>query len=157
MHRGIGGDKIPEFWGKPSEYTEGTAFLGTPPNHLEVGCQRRMLECRGCRNSTLWSRALPPYTVLLQLIKKRPLSPDVLEIDGKSAHYKFPVTAISSIANRVTGVAMSVGEHTTLGKRRGLTKEHHAPKLRALLWLRLLGRRRCRGDGGEGHKNSCSA
>lgn len=34
--RFIGGDKIPEFWGKPSAYTEGTAFLGTPKNHLDV-------------------------------------------------------------------------------------------------------------------------
>uniref|UniRef100_A0A7R9VHH3 Succinate dehydrogenase subunit b560 n=1 Tax=Chlamydomonas euryale TaxID=1486919 RepID=A0A7R9VHH3_9CHLO len=76
--RGIGGDKIPEFWGKPSAYTEGTGFLGTPTDHLER-------------------------------IKKRPLSPDVLEIDGKSAHYKFPLGALSSIANRITGVALSVG------------------------------------------------
>jgi succinate dehydrogenase (ubiquinone) cytochrome b560 subunit len=44
------------------------------------------------------------------LIKNRPLSPDVLEIDNKSLHYKFPLGALSSIANRVTGVAMSVGE-----------------------------------------------
>ncbi|KAG1673289.1 hypothetical protein FOA52_002569 [Chlamydomonas sp. UWO 241] len=76
--RGIGGDKIPEFWGKPSQYTEGTGFLGTPPDHL-------------------------------QRIKVRPLSPDVLEIDGKSAHYKMPLGALSSIANRATGVALSVG------------------------------------------------
>jgi hypothetical protein len=34
--RYIGGDKIPEFWGKPSAYTEGTDFLGTPKDHLEV-------------------------------------------------------------------------------------------------------------------------
>ncbi|GLC52399.1 hypothetical protein PLESTB_000624900 [Pleodorina starrii] len=76
--RHIGGNKIPEYWGKPSPYTEGTDFLGTPKNHLD-------------------------------LIKKRPLSPDVLEIDNKSLHYKFPLGALSSIANRVTGVAMSVG------------------------------------------------
>mmetsp|Transcript_15670 Transcript_15670/g.32690 ORF Transcript_15670/g.32690 Transcript_15670/m.32690 type:complete len:203 (+) Transcript_15670:28-636(+) len=76
--RGIGGDKIPEFWGRPSAYTEGTDFLGTPRDHLE-------------------------------LIKKRPLSPDVLEIDGKTPHYKFPLGALSSIVNRVTGVALSVG------------------------------------------------
>jgi hypothetical protein len=36
---GIGGDRVPQFWGKPSPYTEGTAFLGTPPNHEEV-CMR---------------------------------------------------------------------------------------------------------------------
>lgn len=46
----------------------------------------------------------------LQLIKKRPLSPDVMEIDNKTLHYKFPLGALSSIANRVTGVAMSVGK-----------------------------------------------
>lgn len=74
--RHIGGDKIPEFWGKPSDYTAGTSFLGTPKDHL-------------------------------QLLNKRPLSPDVLEIDNKSAHYKFPVAALSSIANRVTGVALT--------------------------------------------------
>eukprot|EP00198_Chlamydomonas_reinhardtii_P000171 XP_001689506.1 succinate dehydrogenase subunit b560 [Chlamydomonas reinhardtii] len=76
--RFIGGDRVPEFWGKPSPYTGGTDFLGTPKNHLD-------------------------------LIKKRPLSPDVMEIDNKSAHYKFPLGALSSITNRVTGVALSVG------------------------------------------------
>jgi succinate dehydrogenase (ubiquinone) cytochrome b560 subunit len=76
--RFIGGDKVPEFWGKPSHYTEGTGFLGTPNNHLD-------------------------------LIQKRPLSPDVIEIDGKAPHYKFPLGAVSSITNRVTGVALSVG------------------------------------------------
>ena len=30
----IGG--YPENFGKPSKYTEGTAFLGTPKDHLEV-------------------------------------------------------------------------------------------------------------------------
>ena len=25
-----------EFWGKKSQYTEGTDFLGTPKNHLDV-------------------------------------------------------------------------------------------------------------------------
>lgn len=45
-----------------------------------------------------------------QLIKKRPLSPDVLEIDGKTPHYKFPLGALSSIVNRATGVALTVGE-----------------------------------------------
>uniref|UniRef100_A0A7S2VUX9 Succinate dehydrogenase cytochrome b560 subunit, mitochondrial n=1 Tax=Chlamydomonas chlamydogama TaxID=225041 RepID=A0A7S2VUX9_9CHLO len=76
--RGIGGDKIPEYWGRPSAYTEGTNFLGTPKNHLE-------------------------------LINKRPLAPDVLEMDGKTPHYKMPWGALSSITNRVTGVALSVG------------------------------------------------
>lgn len=45
-----------------------------------------------------------------QLIKKRPLSPDVLEIDNKTPHYKFPLGALSSIMNRVTGAVLSVGE-----------------------------------------------
>jgi succinate dehydrogenase (ubiquinone) cytochrome b560 subunit len=69
---------MPEFFAKPSPYTEGTTFLGTPPNHDE-------------------------------LTKKRPLSPDVFEIDGKSMHYKFPWGALSSVTNRVTGVALSAG------------------------------------------------
>lgn len=38
-----------------------------------------------------------------QAKKGRPVSPHV-------TIYKFPVTAISSIANRVTGVALSVGK-----------------------------------------------
>jgi hypothetical protein len=42
-------------------------------------------------------------------VKKRPLSPDVFEIDMKGAHYKFPWGAISSIMNRATGVALSAG------------------------------------------------
>mmetsp|Transcript_2438 Transcript_2438/g.6234 ORF Transcript_2438/g.6234 Transcript_2438/m.6234 type:complete len:209 (-) Transcript_2438:230-856(-) len=76
--RFIGGDKIPEYWGKPSPYTGGTAFLGTPTNHQD-------------------------------LIKKRPLSPDVIGLDGKSRHYNFPWAAISSITNRVTGVVLAGG------------------------------------------------
>jgi succinate dehydrogenase (ubiquinone) cytochrome b560 subunit len=43
------------------------------------------------------------------LASKRPLSPHVFEIDGKQFHYKMPVGAISSIANRGTGVALSLG------------------------------------------------
>lgn len=31
----IGHVGVPEFFGKPSQYTEGTAFLGTPPDHQE--------------------------------------------------------------------------------------------------------------------------
>lgn len=76
--RHLGGDRIPEFYAKPSPYTEGTAFLGTPSNHDE-------------------------------LVKKRPLSPDVFEIDMKGPHYKFPFGAISSVLNRATGVALSAG------------------------------------------------
>ncbi|KAF6260667.1 succinate dehydrogenase subunit b560 [Scenedesmus sp. NREL 46B-D3] len=77
--RGLGGDKVPEYWGKPSPYTEGTAFLGTPPNHD-------------------------------QLINKRPLSPDVFELGSVTQpHYKMPWGAVSSIANRATGAALSAG------------------------------------------------
>ncbi|CEF98424.1 Succinate dehydrogenase/Fumarate reductase,transmembrane subunit [Ostreococcus tauri] len=67
--------------GVPDEYgqpkTGGTSFLGTPKNH----------------------RAL---------LERRPLSPDVFDADGSwRAHYKFPVVALSSITNRVTGVVLS--------------------------------------------------
>uniref|UniRef100_A0A7S3E539 Succinate dehydrogenase subunit C n=1 Tax=Chloropicon laureae TaxID=464258 RepID=A0A7S3E539_9CHLO len=72
------GSWIPEFWGKKSKYTEGTEFLGTPKNHLD-------------------------------LVKKRPLSPDLFSIDGSGTHYKMPVAALSSITNRVTGVGMTGG------------------------------------------------
>ncbi|GMH35867.1 hypothetical protein BSKO_03735 [Bryopsis sp. KO-2023] len=75
--RKIGGG-VPEFWGKPSPYTEGTDFLGTPKNHME-------------------------------LVHKRPLSPDVFDIGMKSTHYAFPFGAISSVTNRVTGVVLSGG------------------------------------------------
>lgn len=45
----------------------------------------------------------------MQLVAKRPVSPHVFEITGLQPHYKFPLGAISSIANRATGVALSVG------------------------------------------------
>lgn len=45
----------------------------------------------------------------MQRIQHRPMSPDVLTLDGKQLHYKLPIGAISSIANRVSGVGMSVG------------------------------------------------
>lgn len=35
-HRRAHGGGVPEFWGRPSSYTEGTDFLGTPKNHLDV-------------------------------------------------------------------------------------------------------------------------
>ncbi|KAL3139965.1 hypothetical protein ABBQ38_004252 [Trebouxia sp. C0009 RCD-2024] len=69
---------VPEFYGKPSPYSAGTGFLGTPSDHLER-------------------------------LEKRPISPHVFEIDGKSMHYKMPINAISSITNRATGVALTVG------------------------------------------------
>lgn len=40
--RWLGGDKVPEYWGKPSPYTEGTAFLGTPTNHDQVCWHTRL-------------------------------------------------------------------------------------------------------------------
>ena len=30
------GSSVPEFYGKPSPYSAGTQFLGTPKDHLEV-------------------------------------------------------------------------------------------------------------------------
>lgn len=59
-----------------------------------------------CLPCTLADHALNTAT---QLIKKRPLSPDVFDIDNKTPHYKFPWGAITSITNRATGVALSVG------------------------------------------------
>ncbi len=43
---------------------------------------------------------------------KRPVSPHVFEIDGKGMHYKMPINAVTSITNRVTGTALTVGERT---------------------------------------------
>ncbi|GAB4822966.1 hypothetical protein N2152v2_010012 [Parachlorella kessleri] len=45
----------------------------------------------------------------LDLVSKRPVSPHVFEIDMKQLHYKMPVGALSSITNRATGCALSVG------------------------------------------------
>ena len=42
-----------------------------------------------------------------ELLSARPLSPDVLDVDGKSAHYNFPIVALSSITNRITGCVLS--------------------------------------------------
>jgi succinate dehydrogenase (ubiquinone) cytochrome b560 subunit len=80
---------VPEFWGRDSPYHPGTAFLGTPPDHLSLAA-------------------------------KRPVSPHVFEdVPGAgtptlgalplSFHYAMPVNALTSIANRVTGVALSAG------------------------------------------------
>lgn len=46
----------------------------------------------------------------MQRLLKRPVSPHVFEIDGKSMHYKMPINAISSITNRATGVALTTGD-----------------------------------------------
>ena len=48
--------------------------------------------------------------MILQRLEKRPVSPHVFEIDNPTKfHYDMPINAISSIANRVTGVMLSVG------------------------------------------------
>ncbi|CAG9466476.1 unnamed protein product [Pedinophyceae sp. YPF-701] len=41
-----------------------------------------------------------------ELNKKRPISPHVFDIGSLKPHYKMPASAISSITNRVTGVAL---------------------------------------------------
>lgn len=46
----------------------------------------------------------------LQRVKKRPVSPHVFETDGNKFHYKMPINAVTSIMNRATGVALTVGE-----------------------------------------------
>lgn len=48
----------------------------------------------------------------LQLINKRPLSPDVFELNSMQPHYKMPWGALSSIMNRATGAALSAGAIT---------------------------------------------
>lgn len=45
----------------------------------------------------------------LELVAKRPLSPDIFEIDSTKPHYKMPMGALSYIVNRATGVMLSVG------------------------------------------------
>lgn len=47
---------------------------------------------------------------LLQRVKKRPVSPHVFETDGAKFHYKMPINATTSIINRATGVALTVGK-----------------------------------------------
>lgn len=58
-----------------------------------------------------------------QLAAKRPLSPDVFEINSISPHYKFPPGALSSITNRVTGVMLS----TYAGAAGALALTGHLP------------------------------
>lgn len=53
--------------------------------------------------------SLHPPLQRQQLVKKRPISPDVFKIDDVGMHYKMPVAALSSITNRVTGIAMTGG------------------------------------------------
>ena len=63
----------------PEDWGRDTEFLGTPSNHRD-------------------------------LLATRPISPHVFEVDSVTKpHYAMPYGAISSICNRVTGVALSVG------------------------------------------------
>jgi len=63
----------------PEDWGRDTEFLGTPSNHRD-------------------------------LLATRPISPHVFDIDSvKKPHYAMPYGALSSICNRVTGVALSVG------------------------------------------------
>jgi hypothetical protein len=45
----------------------------------------------------------------LQRVKARPVSPHVFEPSGTQFHYKMPINAVTSILNRVTGTALTVG------------------------------------------------
>lgn len=68
---------VPDAWGVDSPYHPGTEFLGTPPNHRDLAA-------------------------------KRPVSPHVFEVDQPTKfHYKMPINAVSSIASRVTGAALT--------------------------------------------------
>jgi hypothetical protein len=47
---------------------------------------------------------------LVQLAGKRPVSPHVFEVDAPTQfHYKMPINAVSSIANRVSGSILTGG------------------------------------------------
>jgi len=70
---------IPDAWGRPTAYTEGTDFLGTPKDHLA-------------------------------LVEKRPKAPDVFNLGFKGLHYDFPIAAISSVTNRITGAVLWAGK-----------------------------------------------
>lgn len=69
----------------------------------------------------------------LQFLKTRPLSPDVIGLDGKSRHYNFPWAALSSITNRVTGVALSVGECMRPSEWHSSSKQRYSK--RSVQWL----------------------
>ena len=121
---------MPEFWGKDSPYHPGTDFLGTPKDHLDVSgvasydakipCS---LLCSTCSNLLVlqhasYSCALCDFMVTdtlyvrVQRVKHRPVSPHVFEEGGTKFHYNMPINAITSIMNRATGVALTVGELT---------------------------------------------
>lgn len=78
---GIGNSRIysnvPEYWGKKSQYTEGTEFLGTPKDHRELAVKR------------------PVSPHVFEVDKPTEF------------HYKMPINAVSSILTRVSGFALT--------------------------------------------------
>jgi hypothetical protein len=70
----------------------------------------------------------------LQRLQRRPISPDVLGIDGKSLHYKMPVNAISSITTRVTGSVMTVGARRMPGNVLNFSNHERALIRQLKLW-----------------------
>ncbi len=110
------GGGVPEHWGRDSPYHPGTSFLGTPPDHLEV--RAGVLQTPPNPTSRAFRRPTNTHLHLLlqivswlvQRVKKRPVSPHVFEADGTKFHYAMPINAITSIMNRATGVALTVGE-----------------------------------------------
>jgi hypothetical protein len=51
----------------------------------------------------------------VQLAGKRPVSPHVFEVDAPTQfHYKMPINAVSSIANRVSGSMLTGGKRQAL-------------------------------------------
>lgn len=110
------GGGVPEFWGKDSPYHPGTDFLGTPKDHLDVSLFQDRIAAHVC--ICVWrtqflrlSSASIHFTscTYLQRVKGRPVSPHVFEEGGTQFHYKMPINAVTSIMNRVTGVALTVG------------------------------------------------
>lgn len=120
-YRELGGG-VPEFWGRKSKYTEGTDFLGTPPNHMDLVRESMrtlffhslvlytFVPClfRSCDRSHVIMIKICPGELRFDCADKRPLSPDVFDINGGTM-YHFPITAVTSILNRVTGVVLSGG------------------------------------------------
>lgn len=68
---------VPEYWGKESPYTGGTAFLGTPQDHRELAVKR------------------PVSPHVFEMDKPTEF------------HYKMPINAVSSILTRVSGFALT--------------------------------------------------
>lgn len=78
---GIGNPRVystvPEYWGKKSQYTEGTEFLGTPKDHTELAAKR------------------PVSPHVFEVDKPTEF------------HYKMPINAVSSILTRASGFALT--------------------------------------------------